>query len=57
MKCQCQECGTKEGEMYIHSRCHPDWPLWISVKEDVITVTCAECDSLVTTFKIAPVVH
>ena len=47
----CEECGD-DGSLYLHSRCHPDFPAWAVLTGDILTVECCECGEVVVRFKI-----
>ncbi len=34
---------THDGEIYLHSRCHPDASTWTSYRAGVLSVSCAVC--------------
>lgn len=49
MKHTCSECEkdcTNEW-LYLHSKCHPDYPTWTRVRDDVLEVICVECHKLI----------
>lgn len=52
---ECAECGTSDGPMYLHSRCHTGSPTWASMQGNVLTITCAECDKEIARFEVAGV--
>lgn len=46
MSKQCEACGEPNGELYIHSLCHPTYPTWVTLQEDqhLLVVRCSVCD-------------
>jgi hypothetical protein len=48
-KCDC--CG-KPG-MFIHSRCHTGVPMWATLMEGDLVLTCSACDGFVGRFPLA----
>ncbi|MHC4550592.1 MAG: hypothetical protein ACYTEZ_17655 [Planctomycetota bacterium] len=45
---------THDGEVYLHSRCHPDVPTWSSYRAGVLSVWCAACGRQVCAVAVAP---
>lgn len=50
--CNCGVPGC-EDPMFLHSQCHPSGRLWVSYFDGVLTVTCGECDAIVTKIQVA----
>jgi len=48
---QCENCGS-QGSLYLHSRCHPLTPTWAVLTGDVLTIECAQCQKIVTRFRV-----
>lgn len=49
---KCAECGDTPEWLYLHSRCHINYPTWVRVRGDVLEVICVECEELVGRFTI-----
>ena len=47
MGCSNPECGAHDGPMTIHSRCHPEVPMWVTYENGILNVECAQCGGLV----------
>lgn len=47
----CCVCGAEEA-LYLHARCHPRSPTWAVLTGDVLTIECAECQTVVVQFRI-----
>lgn len=43
MQCSNPGCTEDHGELYIHSRCHPESPTWARYEKGALTIVCAEC--------------
>ena len=46
-QCHCGVVGcehtTHDGEIFLHSLCHPNAPTWASYRGGVLSISCAEC--------------
>ena len=54
-ECACVECGSTEGEMYMHSRCHPNSPTWAVYFKDrnQVEIICSVCEGHIITFSLS----
>jgi hypothetical protein len=45
VQCNVEGCdhASHDGEIFLHSRCHPQAPTWSSYRAGVMTVSCAVC--------------
>jgi LSD1 subclass zinc finger protein len=50
MRCSVPDC---EGELFLHSSCHPGTAVSVSYFDGALTVRCATCDAYVTTIAVA----
>lgn len=55
MGCSTPDCGHDHSELYLHSHCHPDAPVWPHyIKADhMLIFECAECDKEVARVLVA----
>lgn len=51
--CQAKDCDHGGPRMYMHSRCHPDFPTWTFYHEGKLTVECAVCRQPIVTAEVA----
>lgn len=49
---KCDECGD-EGSLYLHAKCHIEWPPWAVITADVLTLECSNCSKIVARFRVA----
>jgi hypothetical protein len=49
---KCAVCGVG-GPMYLHSRCHPEYPTWSVLDKDILTICCVVCDKTVASFRVS----
>jgi len=54
---ECSVCGETHDEGYLHSRCHPDAPMWLKLSPDGATVQCAECEDALFTLRVVGTHH
>ena len=50
---KCEVCGCSDGEIIMHSRCHPNAPTWASLNGDLLKIECAECNRVICYFVVA----
>lgn len=48
-----ETCGHDDSVVYLHSKCHPASPTWVSVRDNGTTmlVECAECGKEIIMFR------
>ena len=53
-ECACVECGSSEGGMYMHSRCHPKAPTWAVYYKDLnkVDIICSVCEKPIIVFAL-----
>jgi hypothetical protein len=44
---RCHKHGGEPTPVYMHGRCHPRAKNKVSLDEDVLTVSCSECNSVI----------
>ena len=55
----CAACQAKEEHehenngLFLHGRCHVESPTWSFYEDGILTVTCAECDSVIARIAVA----
>lgn len=51
----CDGCDDPDcdGELFIHSRCHPEAAPWASYKDGVVTFACGECREPIVAIQVA----
>jgi hypothetical protein len=54
-RCTAPGCDhtLEDGDLYIHSVCHPSVPTWARYRGDVLTIECAACERVIGSFVIA----
>lgn len=45
------------GSYYFHASCHQEAPTWVYYEDGVLTVTCSECDNIVTRVFVASIAN
>lgn len=54
MTCQTPGCNHSSHDgMFFHGRCHVQSPTWAEYKDGNLTVTCAECKSVICVIAVA----
>jgi hypothetical protein len=43
----CKRPHNPDQPIFLHPGCHPKSPTWVSYKDGVIAITCAECEALI----------
>jgi hypothetical protein len=49
---KCAVCGAG-GPMYLHSRCHPEYPTMCILDGNILTIYCVVCDNPVASYRIS----
>lgn len=47
------DCRSRDAEIYLRSRCHPDVPTWASYRAGVLSTWCAACGRQVSAVAVA----
>ena len=53
--CNAPDCDhtAHDGQLWIHSHCHPGDPAWVNYDHGVITICCAVDSSVITRIAVA----
>lgn len=54
---ECEECGNEDGDLYLHSKCHPETPTWaklifVNKVAAKIAIECAKCEKTIATLHL-----
>lgn len=56
---KCEACGEQHKVLYLHSRCHPSRPLYVSFNQEhaMLIAECSECGKTVGRWKITQTIE
>jgi hypothetical protein len=54
LHCQCNACGAKPAELYLHAACHMKSPTWtrLLTGEGILVVECSVCGKEVARYRV-----